>query len=121
MAATPDLPFETKRARVSFDIEIANEIDLRPGEDLDQHGPFDISCAAAITDRGVVKHWYAKDAAGKVQRALDAAGARAVLVHLREEQRRGAMICAWNGLSFDLRWLGHAAQDLGLAREVALD
>jgi hypothetical protein len=124
VSLTQELPFTTVEkapARVSFDIEIANEIDLKPGEDLDQHGPFDISCAAAITDRGEVKHWYAKDAAGAVQRSLDAAGARAVLAHLRGEQRRGAMICAWNGLSFDLRWLGHAAHDLPLAREVALD
>ncbi|HUR27130.1 MAG TPA: hypothetical protein VM509_03020, partial [Planctomycetota bacterium] len=124
MPSSPGLPFTgvaSARARVSFDIEIANEIDLRPGEDLDQHGPFDISCAAAVTDRGELKHWYAKDAAGTVQRSLDAAGARAVLWHLREEQRRGSMICAWNGLSFDLRWLGHAAQDMPLAREVALE
>ena len=84
------LPFDRPPARVSFDIEIADEIDLRPGEDLDQHGPFAISCAAAITDRGELKHWYAKDAAGAVQRALDAAGARAVLTHLREAQRGGA-------------------------------
>ena len=33
--------------RVSFDIEIANIFELKPGEDLDQYGPFDISCAAA--------------------------------------------------------------------------
>jgi len=120
---TPSQPslFSAARARVSFDIEIADELDLKPGEDLDQYGPFQISCAAAITDRGELKHWYARDASGAVQRALDAAGAREVLLHLREAQQSGAMVCAWNGLSFDLRWLGHAADDMQLAREVALE
>ena len=113
--------FESAPARVSFDIEIADEIDLKPGEDLDQYGPFKISCAAAITDRGELKHWYAKDANGVVQRALDASGARSLLVHLRDAQKAGAMVCAWNGLSFDLRWLGHAADDMKLAREIALE
>jgi hypothetical protein len=113
--------FAGASARISFDIEIADEIDLKPGEDLDQYGPFKISCAAAITERGELTHWYAKDSAGVVQRALDAHGARAVLLHLREAQRAGAMVCAWNGLSFDLRWLGHAADDRKLAREIALD
>ncbi|HTF90111.1 MAG TPA: ribonuclease H-like domain-containing protein [Planctomycetota bacterium] len=118
---TPTLPFERTQTRISFDIEIADEIDLAPGEDLDQHGPFQISCAAAITDCGRLKHWYARDNSGLVARSLDSGGARAVLVHLREAQQSGAMICAWNGLSFDLRWLGHAAADMPLAREVALD
>ena len=43
--------------RVSFDIEIANVFELGPGEDLDEYGPFDISCAAAADDRGEVVHW----------------------------------------------------------------
>ena len=29
-------------------------------------------------------------------------------------------LVAWNGLSFDLRWIGHVARDMKLAREVAL-
>lgn len=118
---TAGLLAQSSPARVSFDIEIADEIDLKPGEDLDKYGPFKISCAAAITDCGELKHWYARDASGVVQRALDASGARAVLLHLREAQRNGAMVSAWNGLSFDLRWLGHAADDMPLAREIALD
>jgi hypothetical protein len=52
---------------------------------------------------------------------LDAETARAVLEYLRAEQQRGARVCAWNGLSFDLRWLGHVAQDPKLATEVALE
>ena len=125
MAQRPDptaaFDFEAAPKRVSFDIEIANEIELKPGEDLDQYGPFDISCAAAVTDLGELRHWYAKDAQGVPQRCIDPMGAHEMLEHLRGQQRRGVMVCAWNGLSFDLRWLGHAADDLGLAREIALE
>jgi hypothetical protein len=43
------------------------------------------------------------------------------LLYLRDAQRRGARVCAWNGLSFDLRWLGVVAGDLALAAEIALE
>jgi hypothetical protein len=106
---------------VSFDIEIANVFTLAPGEDLERYAPFDISVAAAATHGGSVRHWHARDAAGKPSGILDAPTARAVLEYLREEQRRGTRVCAWNGLSFDLRWLGHVAGDLKLASDVALE
>ena len=106
---------------VSFDIEIANVFTLRPGEDLERYAPFDISVAAAATLDGSVHHWYARDASGKPTGILDARTAREVLEYLRAEQRSGSRVCAWNGLSFDLRWLGHAAHDMQLATEVALD
>jgi hypothetical protein len=106
---------------LSFDIEIANVFTLAPGEDLERHAPFDISVAAAATQAGAVRHWHARDAAGKPAGILDAPTARAVLEYLRAEQQRGARVCAWNGLSFDLRWLGHVAQDMRLATQVALE
>jgi len=106
---------------VSFDIEIANVFTLAPGEDLERYSPFDISVAAAATHGGSVRHWHARDAAGKPAGILDAATARAVLEYLRDEQQRGTRVCAWNGLSFDLRWLGHVAQDQKLASDVALE
>jgi hypothetical protein len=106
---------------VSFDIEIANVFTLAPGEDLERHAPFDISVAAAATHGGGVRHWHARDAAGKPTGVLDASTARAVLEYLREEQLQGTRVCAWNGLSFDLRWLGHVAQDMKLASDVALE
>ncbi len=106
---------------LSFDIEIANVFTLRPGEDLERYAPFDISVAAAATHGGSVRHWHARDASGKPTGILDAATAREVLEYLREEQRKGSRVCAWNGLSFDLRWLGHVAQDMQLATEVALE
>ncbi len=107
--------------RICFDIEIANLFDLAPGEDLEKYAPFDISVAAAASETGEVRHWYAKDAAGTPTRCLDRALARDMLLALREAQKRGAMVCAWNGMSFDVRWLGHVAGDMALASEVALD
>lgn len=120
-AGAPSFDFDSVPRRVAFDIEIADVFELEPGEDLDARGPFSISCAAAACDRGSLRHWYRKDPDGKPARALDAALARDVLLHLRELQRRGVTVCAWNGLSFDLKWLGIAADDRALAREVALD
>lgn len=106
---------------LSFDIEIANEFTLLPGEDLDRHGPFDISVAAIAHESGTVRHWHATDAHGKPTGTLDARLAREVLEYLREAQLAGTRVFAWNGLSFDLRWLAHTARDVGLAREVALE
>lgn len=107
--------------RLSFDIELADVIELAPGDDLDRHGPFRIACAATADDAGRVRHWHGVDARGAAGGALDAAQARDLLVTLRDAQRGGIPVFAWNGLSFDLRWLGHAAEDLALAREVALE
>lgn len=108
-------------ARVAFDIELANIIDLAPGEDLERYAPFDISCAAAADAQGGLWHWFCRDGAGAPARQLDAPLARDMLRWLREHQERGVQVCAWNGLSFDLRWLGHVADDMDLARAVALD
>lgn len=107
--------------RVSFDIEIANVFELKPGEDLDQYGPFDISCAAAADDQGEVVHWTSTQPDGSFARHLDVAKAHEMLSWLREEQLAGSRLFAWNGLSFDLRWIGVAAEDVDLAAEVALD
>jgi hypothetical protein len=106
---------------ISFDIEIANVFTLQPGEDLERHAPFDISVAAAATHGGTVRHWHARDAAGRPAGILDAPLAREVLEYLRAEELAGTRVCAWNGLSFDLRWLGHVAGDPRLATEVALE
>lgn len=120
MNATPAKAAAAVR-RICFDIEIANEIELAPGGDLEDHGPFDISVAAACDERGEVRHWYARDEHGQPRRHIDATLAREMLVYLRDAQQAGAQVCAWNGLSFDLRWLGVAANDLALAAQVALE
>ena len=110
-----------KAQRVAFDIETANIVDLAPGQDLDSAGPLDISCAAAVTDTGALRHWYMTDERGAPHGTLDEGTARDMLAWLREQQLAGAKVCAWNGLSFDLRWIAHAARDRKLAAEVALD
>lgn len=119
-AAKPALPPATG-AVIAFDIEIADEFVLKPGEDLADHGPFRISCAAATTADGGVRHWHMRGDDGKPGGVLDPATARELLAFLRAEQERGAVVCAWNGASFDARWLGHVANDHDLAAAVALD
>jgi hypothetical protein len=107
---------------IAFDIEIRDEFELRPGEDLDARGPFRISVAAIHdAESGRTRVWHDRDASGEPAGHLDPALARAVLEQLRAWQLQGKRIVAWNGLSFDLRWMGEAANDLRLAREVALD
>lgn len=108
-------------SRLSFDIEIAEVFNLQPGEDLERYAPFTVSVAAAARADGVVRHWHHTDQNGQPNGALDQQLARAVLEHLREAQISGTRVFAWNGLSFDLRWLNHTAGCLSLAREIALD
>lgn len=105
---------------LSFDIEISDIFDLAPGEDLDSHGPFSISVASTVIHGGEEKLWFCEDPAGRPTLALTAARARELLEYLDARQRDGAMVCAWNGLGFDLRWIGHAAGDMQLAARVAL-
>jgi hypothetical protein len=106
---------------LAFDIELADVFELAPGEDLDARGPFRISCAAAADLNGGLWHWFRCDETGRPADALDAQIARGMLEWLAAAQAQGTRVTAWNGLSFDLRWLGHAAGDLDLARRVALE
>ncbi len=105
---------------IAFDIEIADVFELGPDEDLDARGPFRISVAATFdSSTGASRVWHAVTPGGAPGGELSAAMARDVLEHLRTSQRAGQRIVAWNGLSFDLKWMGHAARDLALASEVA--
>ena len=106
---------------ISFDIEITNVIDLAAGEDLDKYGPFDISCAAAADDHDQVRHWTSPGPEGLPAPHLDASTAKNMLNWLREKQVAGARLFAWNGLSFDLRWLGVVAGEIPLAAKIALE
>jgi hypothetical protein len=107
-------------ALLTFDIEISNEIDLRPGEDLERYAPFDISVAATKVVDGEERLWLTKAPNGDPCMNLDRTHARELLGYLEAMQREGHMLVAWNGLSFDLRWIGHAAGDMATARRVAL-
>ena len=106
---------------LSFDIEISDVFDLLPGEDLLDHAPFRISVAATVDSGGGSRLWYTAGAEGQPAEALDQAKARELLGFLLEMQQAGWRLFAWNGLGFDLRWIGHNAGDLETAARVALD
>ena len=108
-----------KKRLAVVDIEIANVFTLRPGEDLDDHGPFDISVAATLVHGEAPLLWYSKNDSGSPAHHLTKADAGRLLKYLDSLQSSGHALVAWNGLSFDLRWIGHAAGDLPLARKVA--
>jgi hypothetical protein len=115
MAVMPD------RKLLSFDIELSDVFDLKPGEDLEKYGPFHISVASTAIDGGEERLWYSTSREGKPATNMDCATAARLLAYLQEKQRQGHMVCAWNGLSFDLRWIGHVAGAGELAAEIALD
>ncbi|MCK6449119.1 MAG: hypothetical protein L6Q99_22210 [Planctomycetes bacterium] len=110
-----------KARRLSVDLELASVFELLPGEDIWKHAPFELAVVAIATDRGEVRHWYEHGADGKPAHCLSRNQARDVLGFLREAQRSGIRVCAWNGVSFDVRALGEASGDLKLAAEVALE
>jgi hypothetical protein len=105
---------------LSFDIEISDVFELGPGEDLDKYAPFDISVASTVVHGGEERLWYSTDADDTPSLAITAQRAGELLHYLDEMQQSGTMVCAWNGLGFDLRWIGHAAGDTDLAARVAL-
>ena len=104
---------------LSFDIEIANVFDLRPGEDLEQYAPFDISVAATAIDGGEERLWYSSDDAGRPLVAMTRDKTCELLRYLKKMQTKGYTVCAWNGLHFDLRWIAYVAQERELAAEIA--
>ncbi len=105
---------------LAFDIELASIFDLPPGGDLDDFAPFDLSVAAAYSDQGGDRVWHDVED-GRPAARMSAATARDLLGHLRECQLAGEEIVSWNGVGFDLRWIGHVADDSYLAGEIALD
>ncbi len=104
---------------LSFDIEISNIFDLRPGEDIDRHAPFDVAVAATEIAGGEQRLWLSPGPGGTPQINLERQHARELLAYLDEKQRGGYAVCAWNGLSFDLQWIARAAGDVPAASRVA--
>ena len=97
---------------LSFDIEIAESFDLPAGGDLDSFGPFHISVASTVILGGEERLWYSVGLDGNPLPYLAKDGAAGLLAYLERMERQGYMVCAWNGLGFDLRWIGHNAGDL---------
>jgi hypothetical protein len=105
---------------LGFDIEISDLFDMKPGEDLRKYAPFHISVAATVDSEGKETLWYSVDEHGTPAVDMTRAKAQELLAHLQAIQQAGYMLCAWNGLNFDLRWIGHNAGDLERAARVAL-
>ena len=105
---------------LAFDIEISNLFELQPGEDLDKYAPFDVSVAATEIAGGDNRLWLSSGRDGKPLVNLQKREARQLLDYLEQMQRHGYALCAWNGLSFDLQWIGRAAGDFKSAARIAL-
>ena len=105
---------------LSFVIEISDVFDLAPGEDLDDHAPFHISIASTAVHGGEERLWYSTKDDGTPSINITRERASELLDYLETMQRKDVKVCAWNGLGFDLKWIGHAAGDMERAARVAL-
>ncbi|MBU1049240.1 hypothetical protein KKG90_04365 [Candidatus Bipolaricaulota bacterium] len=105
---------------LSFDIEISDVFDLAPGEDIEKYAPFHISIAATAIHGGEERLWFSEDNDGTPALNMTKQRAQDMLEYLALKQDAGAMICAWNGLSFDLKWIGYQAGNMELAARIAL-
>jgi hypothetical protein len=106
---------------LSFDIEISDEFDLEEGEDMEKYAPLHVAVASTAVHGGEERVWYSKGEDAQPLVNMTRPKARELLRYLRGMQENGYMVCAWNGLGFDLRWLGYAAEDSKLAGKVAMD
>ncbi|HNQ23091.1 MAG TPA: hypothetical protein PKK06_08355 [Phycisphaerae bacterium] len=104
---------------LAFDIETSNVFDLRPGEDLDKYAPFDVAVAATQVAGGEHRLWLSPGPGDRPLVNLERRHARELLDYLDQMQRAGHAVCAWNGLSFDLRWIARAADDVATASRIA--
>ena len=104
---------------VSFDIEISNVFDLRPGEDIEKYAPFDVAVAATQVQDGEHRLWFSSDVGGRPRVNLERRHAQELLQYLEQMQQAGHAACAWNGLSFDLQWIARAANDVVTASRIA--
>jgi len=107
---------------LSVDIEISDVFELARHEDIEKYAPFHISVAATVVHAGAETLWFSPKETGSAKPALDMTREKAeeLLQYLADMQNGGFRICAWNGLGFDLKWIGHVAQDMKLAARIAL-
>ncbi|TFH10295.1 MAG: hypothetical protein E4H08_03920 [Candidatus Atribacteria bacterium] len=109
-----------ERKLLSFDIEISDVFELAKDEDMEIYAPFHISVAATAIHEGEERPWFSENADGTPALNLTKQRAQEMLEYLAQKQAEGFMICAWNGLSFDLKWIGHQAENMELAARIAL-
>ena len=106
---------------LSFDIEISDIFDLKPYEDINKYAPFHISVASTVIQAGQEQLWYSADSNSKPLLNVSKDKANELLDYLKARQDDGFMVCAWNGLGFDIQWIGYNAGNMKLASEVALE
>ena len=105
---------------LSFDIEISDVFDLDVDEDFGDYAPFHVSVASTAVADGEECLWYSSDPNGTPSLNMAKIDAKEMLAYLSAMADDGYMLCAWNGLKFDLQWIGYAAKDLELAGALAL-
>jgi hypothetical protein len=105
---------------LSFDIEISDVFELSKHADMEKYAPFNISVAATAIYQGEEGIWYSESEEGQPALNLTQQRAHQLLEYLDEIQQKDFMVCAWNGLGFDLKWIGHQANDMALAAQIAL-
>jgi hypothetical protein len=105
---------------LSFDIELSDVFELGKHEDIEKYAPFHISVAATSIHNGEELLWYSVDKEGRPALNLTREHAHDLLEYLDDMQQKEFMVCAWNGLNFDLKWIGHQAGDMALAARIAL-
>ena len=105
---------------LSFDIEIADDFELGKHEEMEAYAPFHISVAATAVHCGEERVWYSEGEKGRPVLNLTQQRAHELLEYLDVMRKQDFMICAWNGLSFDLKWIGYQADDMALAARLAL-
>jgi len=105
---------------LSFDIEISDVFELGKHEDMEKYAPFHISVGATAIHNGKERVWYSDDEEGRPALNLTRERTHDLLEYLDEMQQKGFVVCAWNGLGFDLKWIGYQADDMALAARIAL-
>lgn len=105
---------------LGFDIEISDVFRLGPGEDMERYAPFHISVAATAIPNGEERHWLSLDESGQPALNLTRERAHELLEYLEQKLDEGFALCAWNGLHFDMKWIGHHANDMAMAARIAL-
>jgi hypothetical protein len=105
---------------LSFDIELSDVFELGKNEDIEKYAPFHISVAATAIHNGEERIWYSVDEEDRPALNLTRERAHELLEYLEDMQQKEFMVCAWNGLNFDLKWIGHQAGDMALAAHIAL-
>ena len=106
---------------VAFDVETSDVFDLKPNEDLEKYAPFHVAVAAVVHSTGETTTWLSMSTNAAPHKNMTRETALELLHELRRLQESDHMVCAWNGASFDLRWLAYAAGDEKLASIIALD